>query len=410
MESPSSETIEALLQKQPRCLSFPEDVERYFQHTIKEKRIRHVFLTSLLGAVIYLFFAVSDYMLLTDIYREVWAFRFLIAFPLFMAACFIFPRIESYKLREAFVVCTAWAIGAATAWLVAQSKSPFVAQQLSGFCLFMVYSNVVLRFRFTLTLIISVVFMLFFAAVSFTADHIPFVASVNNLILLSSTAAMSLVGNYWHERQERHSFLLAERDAARKKELQRANDTLEGLSFRDGLTAVYNKRYFDMHFPRLLREAQDSSRPLCVLFIDVDHFKNYNDTYGHIAGDEALKRVADLINRHFRRRDEVIARTGGEEFVGLLPGLPRDQAREFAEKIRDSVERLGLPHAHSAAAPVVTVSIGIAVARPGQPATPESVLKAADAALYEAKHQGRNRVVLYPDTGMEPVDRESATA
>lgn len=404
MKSPAIETIETLLKRQPRALTFPEDVESYFQHTIREKRVRHVFLTSLLGAVVYLLFSISDYLLLPDVYKHVLAFRFLVAFPLFMAVCFLFARIEHHLWREASVVCTAWALGAATCWIIAQSRSPYVAQQLAGFCLFMVYGNVVLRFRFLPSLVISFVFIVFFAALTFNADHIPTVLSVNNLILMVSTAVMSLVGNYWHEHQERRSFLLAERDAARKKELQHANDTLEALSYRDGLTTIHNKRYFDMRFPRLLADAQDSGRPLCVVFIDVDHFKAYNDNYGHPAGDAALVRLAERISMNFRRRDEIIARTGGEEFVGLLPGLSSQQAFEFAEKIREDVELLGLPHAHSSTAPVVTVSIGVTVALPGRPISPQDLLKAADAALYEAKQRGRNQVALhsFSDAGSAP--------
>lgn len=394
MKSPSQETIDALLARHSPLLAFPKDVESYFQARIRDQRTRHIWNTSWAGSFVYLLFALCDYALLPDIYLHVWQFRFLVAFPVFAATSFLFGYIANYHVREGLVAVVAFLIGATTVWLVLQSRAPLAVQELAGFCLFIVFSNVVVRFRFVLASVVSTAFFIYFVIISLAASHIPIASHINNFVLLFSAASVSLLGNYWHEMEERRSFLLAERDAARKQELQQANDTLENLSYRDGLTSSYNKRYFDLRFPQLLAYAQVNRTPLWVLFIDVDHFKAFNDSYGHIAGDRALVRVAAVLNASFRRRDEIIARTGGEEFVGLLPGVSKEQAIEIAEKVRLAICDLGIPHAQSTTADVVTISVGVAGLDPDITQYPHQLLAAADAALYKAKQSGRNCVVI----------------
>lgn len=210
---------------------------------------------------------------------------------------------------------------------------------------------------------------------------------------LGSLLVMLFVGAVI-ERQERISFLqglLLEHESA---ERQRLNLELERLAQQDGLTGLANRRHFDHSLAREWERLRREARPMAVLFIDVDYFKPYNDTYGHAAGDDCLAAVGRVLGTAARRPGDLVGRYGGEEFVVLLPGTDQDGAREVAERILQDVDALALPHAGSQIAGHVTVSIGVAVAvpAPGQP--PQVLLDAADKAVYAAKHAGRHRVML----------------
>lgn len=168
---------------------------------------------------------------------------------------------------------------------------------------------------------------------------------------------------------------------------------LERLSERDGLTGIANRRYFDKAFELAWRHAVRTGDPLSVAMIDVDHFKEYNDHYGHGAGDEALRQVAQALARGAGRPYDVAARYGGEEFVLLLPGL--SELEPLLEKLRQAVMELNLPHARSRSAEVVTISCGGVVAFVSQTDKPAGLLGWADKLLYRAKQQGRNRVLVW---------------
>jgi diguanylate cyclase (GGDEF)-like protein len=176
------------------------------------------------------------------------------------------------------------------------------------------------------------------------------------------------------------------------RRLSETHKRLVETSARDGLTGVFNRAYFDDRFPRDFSFASDSDQPLCVLLIDVDHFKQYNDTFGHLAGDDCLRRVARTLSTTLRRQSDYVARYGGEEFVVVLPACKATAGLGVAQSLRSAIETLGIPSASSNGAPV-TVSIGLACSLPTSPDSAPALLNLADAALYRAKERGRNRVV-----------------
>ena len=167
-------------------------------------------------------------------------------------------------------------------------------------------------------------------------------------------------------------------------------------SIRDGLTGLYSRRYFDTALVRELAAAERTRRPLSLLMVDIDYFKQYNDTHGHLAGDDCIRQVAACLQEGFRSSD-IVARYGGEEFVVILPDTGEEVARQTAERLRGLIMALGIPSARPAAAhtPFVTVSIGLGSLPPVAPhgKRVETLIGEADCALYEAKRQGRNRVV-----------------
>jgi diguanylate cyclase (GGDEF)-like protein len=166
------------------------------------------------------------------------------------------------------------------------------------------------------------------------------------------------------------------------------------LAQQDALTGVKNRRAFDEHLAQLWPRAIGDGKKLATLLIDVDHFKDYNDCYGHQAGDETLRRVAQTVQTFVRRPQDIIARYGGEEFAALLYGVDAVDANEIADRMRRAVENLRVEHRKSRTASAVTISIGVAVIEPTRERDPRGALQLADEALYQAKTRGRNRVQL----------------
>jgi diguanylate cyclase (GGDEF)-like protein len=175
-------------------------------------------------------------------------------------------------------------------------------------------------------------------------------------------------------------------------ELARKTRMLERLALVDGLTEVANRRNLDETLDREWRRARRDSTSLAAIMCDIDHFKAYNDNYGHGAGDVCLRQVARTLAHTVARPGDVLGRYGGEEFLALLPDTTLAAARDVAERMRQAVFDRALPHAHSSAADRVTLSLGVAAQVPADVDTAESLLKAADQALYRAKNAGRNRV------------------
>ncbi len=173
--------------------------------------------------------------------------------------------------------------------------------------------------------------------------------------------------------------------------LKRQSDSMRELTLTDALTGIANRRSFNDAIENEWRRCARSSTPLSVIMIDIDHFKLYNDAYGHQAGDACLQQVADTMLQCAGRTPDLLARYGGEEFVILLPQVDAAGAATVAERILASVRALAIPHRMSSAGDTVTVSLGVATLMPDQGADHEALVRCADNALYRAKKDGRNR-------------------
>ena len=195
--------------------------------------------------------------------------------------------------------------------------------------------------------------------------------------------------------------LKSERDQrkAREKELlettrllEEANLKLQEQSFLDGLTGIANRRRFDDAIKMEWKRSRRNETPLSLVMLDIDQFKFYNDNYGHLAGDDCLRKVAQLIQEVLKRPADLATRYGGEEFAVLLPETDGDGALNIAEEMRRNVERAKLPHEYSTVHDRVTISLGVCTVIPEQKEASNHLIKCADEALYDAKQNGRNRV------------------
>jgi len=194
-----------------------------------------------------------------------------------------------------------------------------------------------------------------------------------------------------HDKLDRHTRELEQRVAERTAELEEANVLLDQQARVDGLTQLANRRQFDERLQENWSDHQRRGKPLSLILIDVDHFKGFNDHYGHVIGDEALKAVAKALKAASKRPSDLIARYGGDEMVVLLPNTDYEGARQLAEQMRSDVMNLSIPHLQSDL-DRLSISLGVATQIPSSDHKPSELLESADRALYRAKADGRDRV------------------
>jgi diguanylate cyclase (GGDEF)-like protein len=232
-----------------------------------------------------------------------------------------------------------------------------------------------LRFRAALVTVALTIVVYTAAAVVFGLA-LPLIVR-SGILLLAVAAACGVVARTL-ERTARARFL--------------ETHAMAELAQHDALTGVKNRRVFDEQLEQLWRRAADEERAIAILLIDVDHFKAYNDRYGHQAGDVALRRVAQLLQGLVTRPVDLLARYGGEEFTVLLYDVDLRGAEKLAERMRNGVVAMGLEHRDSRLGQIVTISIGVAIVEPSLERRARGALQLADEALYQAKTRGRNRV------------------
>jgi diguanylate cyclase (GGDEF)-like protein len=191
-----------------------------------------------------------------------------------------------------------------------------------------------------------------------------------------------------------------------KEDLERMNDTLLDLSIRDGLTGIHNHRYFQDFLAMEIARSPRRDNGFSLMFLDIDHFKNYNDTNGHVEGDALLFEFAKILESRFRKMD-LVARYGGEEFIVLLPDMPIEESHRLAEELRTYIEEYPFRNGETQPGGKLTVSIGVA-SYPEDGTTSLALVTEVDRALYAAKQQGRNRVCLASEVYIIPMQAVNA--
>ena len=219
--------------------------------------------------------------------------------------------------------------------------------------------------------------------------------SVSDRVYLSFRNMISL--NWERESIARELGDLTHNLKDRNRQLIDARRQLTDLANIDELTGLGNRRLVNKVLQEEINRARRTGARLSLILLDVDYFKDYNDNYGHPAGDLVLKRLADLMERATSRAGEVVGRYGGEEFILVLPGAGEEAARRTAERLRELVMAEKMPHKHSQVANIITISQGVVTFTPDADESPSELIKRADTALYRAKHQGRNAIVLASD-------------
>ncbi|MBV1880181.1 MAG: GGDEF domain-containing protein [Pseudomonadales bacterium] len=345
------------------------------------------------GLLITMGFSVVDPLLASDVYPIAWAVRFGVLLPILIVQLLLsfqsfYPKVEA--MFSTVSVCC----GAGTLVLLMKiSHSPLVIHYHGMLLVLIVYGNVMTRVRFWHSFAwTAVVLLAYFFNIGGTV--VPDSVGDYYLGLITIACLVGLLANYQIEYQSRLDFLHTLLLNSEKERLEKMGNELYKVAVIDSLTGLYNRRHFDESLATAWRDAYATRNPISLLFVDVDCFKRFNDTYGHQRGDQCLKVVADTLGRIERRPSDVVARYGGEEFVIILPGMAELKATDFAESVRNDIERLRIPHRASTVMDCVTVSIGVATITPGPNCKPNMIVREADTALYQAKEEGRNRVCL----------------
>jgi diguanylate cyclase (GGDEF)-like protein len=224
---------------------------------------------------------------------------------------------------------------------------------------------------------------------------------INNLIFnefmitrLQSEKSQAAMVNTELENEIRQRIATEGKLKEEKDKAEALADTLLTISSKDGLTGLFNRRRFDEFIEKEWNRGMRAKEPLTLIFCDIDCYKSYNDSYGHLAGDDCLKRIAEVLEHFTRRASDFAARYGGEEFAVVLPNTTLEMAHYVAEQIRTGVEDLKIPHQSSTVKDIVTISMGVVTLIPNQEKSTNDLINLADQALYEAKANGRNQTVV----------------
>ncbi|HUX74338.1 MAG TPA: diguanylate cyclase [Steroidobacteraceae bacterium] len=361
-------------------LSFDPSLEREFRHSRLEETLVHVRANLCLAITIVIAFLAMDALVLGRDLNEIPSrLQLLVMVPLLLivlAASFLPQRHRIYAplAMAAFILFGVSQV--AIQILVSTGGVAFLFAYMIVTTMF-IYFMSGLVFYHAIAANVIVLFAYLAAGTALPTAGPEF--SYNALVLVTANMIGASVV-YMHEKTSRARFLEA--------------GLLREMVARDGLTGIKNRRMFDQHIKRVWQQAVREEECVAVLLADIDCFKNYNDRYGHQAGDECLRAVANSLSQCARRPLDFVARYGGEEFAVILYEASREYVAEVLTRIQRSIAELNIPHEASTVASRLTVSIGAAFIMPTEKRTPEGLIQLADEALYTAKEQGRNRVVV----------------
>jgi diguanylate cyclase (GGDEF)-like protein len=388
--------IERLSRRGFQQLALPEPLESGFEQSTFVQRAERLWIEGLIAIGLFNIYVISDYFIRGGVS---W-------FPLQVRLCVVTPiallinismRWSPNKIyRETSIALASCLIGASHLYLESNTNATSSAYAQVGLIVTVIFVNVVMRLQFMYALSASA-FLLASDLVFLHQDH--FLNASEKLLgttLAVCAISMTVIANYSVGREERLGYLMRLRSEIQSRELSFLNVELKKMSYIDSLTGLANRYAYELQFAKLWRDAVDSESCLSAIVIDIDHFKNTNDTRGHLYGDRVLVRVASLLLQSLRCKDDFAARFGGEEFVVLLPGTTQEGAMIVAERIRKLVEVAGSPALPEPGSHprLSTVSCGVASCWPNESNCQEDLLDSADKALYQAKSGGRNQVRL----------------
>ncbi len=372
-------------------LTFEPALERRYETDTQRQRLQFLTSTGICGAVIYNLFLISDWLALQDVFAYVAVGRLLLITPMIIAILLLAQRLTSRPALEA-ISATATVLSSLMPLVVMiYSDSPYRLHYQLGMLLLMVYCTMIqqLPFRFAAAAMASML------GIQLVTTHIAgFMDPVTwraNAFLYGSTVVLLLMASYFLERGSRLSYLYALR--GRLLEVQ-----LTDMARTDPLTQLFNRRHQGDVMAQLWQAAGTQATRVTAILIDIDHFKLYNDSYGHLQGDNCLKQVSATIKQLSAQANALPFRFGGEEMLVLWVGVDGQQARQLGQDLCTAVADLALPHPALGVEARVTISVGIATGL-APFVTAHNLIGAADQALYAAKDAGRNCLRQAPFEG-----------
>ncbi|MEX6674467.1 bifunctional diguanylate cyclase/phosphodiesterase [Pseudomonas sp. W2Oct36] len=389
--------IERELEKTTSAARFSEQLELRYQSDIHTTRRHHLILCLILGG--FTFGSFSLWMVIINPKDLVSAILQMVGtcVPSTLLGVLLLKKLSEHW-REYVSMLPSYTGFIAAYNVVINGEQPVSGEQsLFMFCwpLMLIYVNTCMKSPFNIALIYNIFCLTITAWGVHTA---PISLSAGGLIMtaIGSSSFFSLLGNYWSNAEARRSYLYWLREETRASSLTDANSDLQRLSETDSLTGLANRRHIQPQLDALTAKHLDGQSEGALFLIDIDHFKRFNDHYGHLMGDECLRAVATALGSCFISPCAV-ARFGGEEFIAVLPDTSHDEARRIAHHVLQTIRELNIAHlGRTDGISVITVSIGLAHSASSALTDSTSLLDQADKALYRAKRGGRNRL---EDTG-----------
>lgn len=389
-------------------LSFPNKLERRFAADMAPRRAKALEIITLRTVVVYNVFLVGDALLVPDSFGLSLIVHLMLVTPWLLAAAVLLRRTLDPRRCDLLVASIPLAIVAGILWVFMSSRSPLASHYQYFIVLVVMYANSAMRPSLAYGTAASAAIVVAHGLACLFHPDMPVAATITASFGLMVTIGVTLIANYYIERDLRRLYLLRLKDNLAAEGLQRTADDLARMSHVDALTGLANRRGVDSHVAALFAGSQAVPRCFAVLMIDVDHFKGFNDQYGHPAGDRCLALIGAAAREVLRDGADILGRYGGEEFVAILPDADLADGLRAAERMRAAVERLAVPHLRSQAGHV-TLSVGVGTGSLGDAASLTAAIVAADAALYEAKAAGRNQVRPVP-SGILPSGRPARAA
>ncbi len=385
----------------PLTLSFGHrSLERLFQRYYRQRYRNQLRMALLLGTAGWITFGLLDGLYYPEVATVLWRIRYLYILPviLVLALC-TFTRLY-WRIGQLFVAVAIVVGGLGVIAMILAIPSGRENYYFVGLMLILFINFTIFRLRFIWASLAGLVLLVAFNATILATRAMPDNEIIMANFFLVGTNLFGMVAAYLMEYDSRRSFLLMRLLSQSRRRLrginlnmERINARLDSLARTDELTGLANRRSFYEDFEREWKRARRYGGPITAIMVDIDHFKEVNDRYGHQTGDEYLRRVAGILAGAAKRAGDLVARLGGEEFVLVLPGTTASEAALVAERLRRELQELGLPNVDAPTCPKLTISAGVASLRPGDGHTPDDLIQLADKALYRAKEEGRNRVV-----------------
>ncbi len=373
---------------------FPAPMEALFAEETAASKLRALRVSTMTGILAGLALTPSLWLMMPDAHADIRAIWLGGVIPSGLACHLLLWTRLPVRWQELQTAASGVSVALFYSMVMSRTSADVGTSYFAGMVLLMLLDVIGSGFRFLLGAAFAAVITTMFAL---TIRNMPAGAGVGGLVnggLMAICCLFSVFGAWRVETETRRSWALLLRERLKRRALADHNTELVELSRRDPLTGLANRRAYEVAELASWRNAEAAGVPLGLVVLDIDHFKRYNDFYGHPAGDACLQAVARCLGEQLRGNGDMVARVGGEEFAILLPDLTVETVGDIAERVRRSVAELELPHLGIGQNRIVTVSCGACslVPRPG--ASPKDLFAAADAALYGAKQAGRNQVCL----------------
>ncbi|WP_456402455.1 diguanylate cyclase [Persephonella sp.] len=375
-------------------LRFSEKLEDIFKSYFVKVKINQIRFAMAFGIFLYSVFAVLDYLIFPEVMYDLWiirTFMVLIGF-FFLLYTYFSPNKGIIELLMSVLIFVG-GIGVLLMIILIDLYVEKAHIYYAGLLLVVFFA-----YTFSSVRLVYATVPAFFVTVAYIFADVTYIKTdkmilINNAFFLLSANVMGIFAGYILEYFFRKNFLQSFLIFLEKKQTDFLNKKLYELSITDELTDVANRRFFQEFLEREINRAVREKYSISLLIIDVDNFKEYNDTFGHTAGDLCLKKIATVLKRYKKRPYDLVARYGGDEFVIVLPKAPEEYTYRVAESIRSDIERLNIKNKGSMRN--ITVSIGVAVLNGNVSSgkLSKDLINTADKALYTAKRKGRNRVV-----------------